>query len=170
MRRWSIRVALALVVGMLLSGIWARLFAGGPVGPMPGGWIRGEASTGPIEDWDALADEQYLLVESRAGLLPYSSSCWFMVTGGRIHLMLPALFGDGLARRIDEDPLVRIKVNGRIYEQRAVAVSDDGLVGELMGPILRRIGAIELGGDVRRVPGASRLEGANIEIYILEDL
>jgi hypothetical protein len=39
-----------------------------------------------------------------------------------------------------------------------------------MGFSLRRIGAIELDGPVKRVPGASRLEGANIAIFVLENV
>lgn len=169
MKRIVIRVILVVLIASVAFGVWARLFAGGPVGPIPGGWIRGEIVDGPVDDWTFAKESQYLLVESRARMLPYSSQCWFMVKGGRIFLMLPALFGDSLERRIEEDPRIRIGIDGRVYNQRAVAMSSDGLVGELMGPILRRIGSIELEGDVRRVPGASKLEGANIAIYVLEN-
>ena len=43
------------------------------------------------------------------------------------------------------------------------------LVGELMAPILRRIMSVELEGSVRLAPNASKLAGASMAIYILEN-
>jgi hypothetical protein len=55
---------------------------------------------------------------------------------------------------------------GRVYEQVAVAVTDDRDVSDLMAPVLRRQFAIEIAGDVRRIPGAT---GAALWVYRLED-
>ena len=48
------RLAIALLALALLLGggfLWARLFAGRNVGPIPGGWLHGEVATELPSDW-----------------------------------------------------------------------------------------------------------------------
>jgi hypothetical protein len=161
----------ALVVGVLAlllaaAFAWARLLRAGPTGPIPGGALRGAPAASLPSDWSFANREPYLLVESRAFLLPWSSRVWFLSHRGRLHLLLPAFFGDDLKRRLDADPRVRIEVDGIDYEQVAVAVSDDGDLAALLGPVLRRQFAIEVGAEVRRIAGAAQAE---MWVYRLED-
>lgn len=140
---------LALLVLLAAGGItWARLFAGGPVGPIPGGHIRGEPAAPPA-DWDFANREDDLLVESGAWTLPYSERVWFMAYEGRLHLLLPSFFGEGLKQRIDDDPRLRVALDGKLYEQVAVAVTNPVRVGALLGPVIRRQFAMEIEGDAR---------------------
>lgn len=165
MRRAALVLAALLVLALGFVA-WARLFHAGPLGPIPGGALSGEPAEELPADWSFANREPYLLVESRALALPWSGRVWFLSHGGRIHLLLPAFFGDDLKRRLDVDPRVRIELAGRAYEQRAEPVTDDAAIGELMAPVIRRQFAIELGGAVRRIPGASR---AALWVYRLGD-
>jgi hypothetical protein len=161
------RVALgiALLVAALAGGFaWARLLAGGPVGPIPGGRLHGEPAPAPA-DWSFANREPYLLVESDAWLVPWSARVWFLAHEGRLYVMLPSFFGDGLKRRLDDDPRLRVEIGGKVYEQVAVPVRDDAALGALLAPGVRRQFAIEIQGAVRRVG-----EGAPLWIYRLEDL
>jgi hypothetical protein len=167
MKKTGVRITGVLVAAVAVFAVWARLFAGGPVAFIPGGWIRGEVIAEPIEDWSFAGGAQYLLVESRARTFPYSKRVWFMVNEGDIYLLLPALFGDGLQQRLEEDPRLRIGIDGKVYLQRAVPLENDALVGELMAPVLRRIMSAELEGKVRRTPAGSKLEGASMAIFAL---
>ena len=163
------RAGRVLLVLVLLAGgffAWARLFHAGPLGPIPGGRLSGESASELPPDWSFANRDPYLLVESRAFTLPWSDRVWFLSHAGRLHLLLPGFFGDDLARRLDADPRVRVEIDGKVYEQAAVPVSDDALIGALMAPVLRRQFAIEIGGDVRRIPGATR---AALWVYRLED-
>ena len=117
-------------------------------------------------DWSFANREPYLLIESRAFALPWSGRVWFLAHGGRLHVLLPGFFGDDLPRRLDADPRVRVELDGKVYEQVAVAVTGDADIGALMAPVLRRQFAIEIAGDVRRVPGATQ---AALWVYRLED-
>ena len=157
-----------LVVCLLLGGlfVWARLFAGRNVGPIPGGWLRGEVVTELPVDWSFANREPYLLVESDAWTLPYSASVWFLAHQGRLHLLLPGFFGDGLKRRLDDDPRIRVSLGGKLYDQVAVPVTDSRDLGTLLAPVIYRQFAIEISGDVRPVSGAS---GAELWTYRLED-
>lgn len=169
MRRWVLRGVLLLVGVGICFGFWARLLAGGPVSFIPGGWIRGEPVAEPVDDWSFAAGDHYLLVESRARFLPYSQRVWFMVLEGRLYLLLPSLFGDGLQQRLEEDPRLRVGIEGRVYTQRAVAVEGDAQAAQLLAPMLRRTMSVEIEGPLRRLPGASSLEGAGMAIYELRN-
>jgi hypothetical protein len=164
------RRALVLLLGLvLLAGgflAWARLLHAGPLGPIPGGALAGEPSSELPADWTFANRDPYLLIESDAFALPWSDRVWFLAYEGRLHLLLPGFFGDDLARRIAVDPRVRVEVDGKVYEQVAVAVTSDEAIGSLMAPVLRRQFAIEIGGEVRRVPGAIR---AALAVYRLDD-
>ncbi len=165
---WGLGALVLVVAGVL---VWARLFAGGP-GPVPfipGGALRGEVVKEPASDWSFASKHHNVDVESRARLLPYSARPWFMVHQGRIHLLLPSLFGDGLKIRIDEDPNVRVRIDGKVYEQRAVPVTDDAALDALLAPVIRRQFAIEISGKVRRVPQGENPSGTEMWIYRLED-
>ncbi len=157
-----------LTVALLLGGgfTWARLFAGGNVGPIPGGWLRGEVATELPTDWSFANREPYLQVESDAWTLPYSASVWFLAHQGRLHLLLPGFFGDELKRRIDDDPRIRVSVGGKLYDQVAMRVADSRDLGTLLTPVIRRQFAIEISGDVRPVAGAS---AAELWVYRLDD-
>lgn len=166
---WALAALLLLLVGTALG---VRLFAGGPVGFVPGGWLRGELVSEPVSDWSFARDEQYADVESRAGLLPYSRSAWFMVHGGDFYLLLPSLFGDGLHSRIERDPRVRVRLKGRVYPQVAVPFDAEEDLAELLAPGLRRTMAVEISGRVRQVAperGAVRGLDARVWIYRLEN-
>ncbi|MDX1650183.1 MAG: hypothetical protein R3263_10050 [Myxococcota bacterium] len=160
---------LALGLGLALAGVavWARLLAGGPVLPgVPGGGLRGEVARALPDDWSFANREDYLLVESRAWTLPWSDRVWFLAHEGRLHLLLPDFFGDGLQRRLADDPRVRVALDGVLYEQVAVPVEDDADLGPLVAPILRRQFAIEVEGPVRTVRGPLDVDMA---VFRLED-
>jgi hypothetical protein len=141
---------------------WARLFAGGPVGPIPGGRLRGEAAA-PPPDWSFANREDHLLVESGAWTLPYSTRVWFLAHEGRLHLLLPSFFGAGLKRRLDDDPRLRVALGGRLYDQVAVPVTDPRRIGELLRPVVRRQFAIEIDGEARPVGQAAELWAYRLE-------
>lgn len=153
---------------LLLGGgfVWARLFAGHNIGPIPGGWLRGEVATELPTDWSFANQQPYLQVESDAWTLPYSANVWFLAHQGRLHLLLPGFFGDDLKRRLDDDSRIRIAIDGKLYDQVAVRVNESRDLGTLLAPVIRRQFAIEISGDVRPVSGAS---AAELWVYRLDD-
>jgi len=157
-------IALAVLLGGAV--VWARLFAGGNVGPIPGGWLRGQLASERPGDWSFANREPYLQVESDARTLPYSASVWFVAYRGRLHLLLPAFFGDALKRRLDDDPRLRVALSGKLYDLVAVPITDASDLAALLTPVIRRQFAIEIAGPVTPVPGA---RGAGLWVYRLDD-
>ena len=163
---WGIAGLLGVAVA---AGVWVRFLAGGPVGPFPGGALSGRAAESLPDDWSFANQEDYVTVESRAGRLPYSSGVWFMAYAGRVHLLLPSFFGDGLKRRLDLDPRVRLRVGEVLYEQRAVAVDDPEILAAMVAPFLLRQMAVEIGGEVRAAPRPPGDVPVEFWIYRLDD-
>lgn len=159
-RRGLVGGVIALVALGAGAFVWARFLAGGPVGPIPGGALRGELATEPVSDWSFAASHDYLSLEHRGGTLPWSTRVWFMVHEGRIHLILPSLFGRGLHDRLLADPHVRIRLDGRLYDQVAVRVDEDdaAVFAAVVPPLVRRQFSIEVDGALRPIPGRGPVE------------
>ena len=164
MRRLLLLALSTLVLAMGAGFVYARLFAGGPVGMIPGGHLRGTPARELPRDWSFANRAPYLLVESDAWTLPYSASVWFLAHDGRLHLLLPSFFGDDLKRRLGDDPRVRVEIDGKLYDQVARPVTEDAAIGALTAPFLRREFSIEIEGTVRRVSQA-----AELWVYRLDD-
>ncbi|HET6304466.1 MAG TPA: hypothetical protein VFG80_06760 [Myxococcota bacterium] len=161
-RAWVAALVLLLVAG----AVYARLLAGGPLGPVPGGWLRGEVVAQPVSDWSFARLARPLRVESRARLLPHSTDPWFIVHEGRLHLLLTGLLHGGLLERLDEDPRIRVEVDGKIYEQVAVRVEDPAEISRLVRPGLRKLFAIETVGEIRRTSAAG---AGNLAVFRVEN-
>jgi hypothetical protein len=161
-------IAALLLVTAAAGVVWLRLLAGGPVGPFPGGALAGETARLP-EDWSFANQWQYVQVESRAGVLPYSTGTWFMAFDGRIHILLNTFFGQGLKERIDRDPRVRVRLDGKLYDQVARPVDDPEVRAALLAPLIRRLFAIEIGGAVREAPRPEGDVPVEMWVYRLED-
>ena len=165
MRRFGAVLLVLALVG-LGTFTYLRLFTGDPEWVIGGGALRGELVNEPILDWSFVPKQLHNLdVESRASWPPYSTSPWFMVHEGTIYVLLPSLFGDGLLKRIERDPDLSVRIEGRIYPVRAFLVQDETHLAILLAPFLRRQMAVEIGGPTRRV--SSGLD-ATVAIYRLE--
>ena len=169
-RRWA-RLRIALLAVLILGigfFIWARLLAGGPVSLIPGGVLSGEVIAQPVQDWDFARSHQYLDIESRARLLPYSRGTWFMVHEAQLFVLLPRLFGTGLEERISEDPNVRLRIDGKVYAGRVHEAGDGTQIAALLGPLLRRVMSVEVSGDARPVASERALPHGGIGVYRFE--
>ena len=161
--------ALASITILFLAGagfLWARFFAGGPVGPIPGGALRGSPVVDPVVDWGFASSHHNVDVEHRGGALPWSRSVWFMVYEGRIHLILPSLFGRGLQDRLLEEPQLRIRLDGNLYDQAAVPVDTVAAFSAMLPPLISRLFAIEVDGELRPIRDRGPVE---TWIWRLED-
>jgi hypothetical protein len=83
-----------------------------------------------------------------------------------LHLLLTPLLHGGLLERLEEDPRIRVAVDGTLHEQVAVRVEDPAEISRLVRPGLRKLFAIETSGEIRRVDASG---AAHLAVYRVED-
>ena len=109
---------LALLIALTLSSVPA---CNGPFLLMSGGGLEGEVTASPA-DWSFAGDSGLVELESRKGD-PYSVNLAFTVLDGRLYINA----GDtetAWVKNIAENPLVRLRMDGVLYDLRAERVTD----------------------------------------------
>jgi hypothetical protein len=116
----GIAIVCLLVIGgaVILGARWIY----GPLGPFPGPALAGNVVEEPVEDWSFIDAVEVIQVETRPDA-PYSVSTWVTRVDDGIYVFA----GDDESpwvQNLIQDPVVRIRIEGRIHELRAVGVAD----------------------------------------------
>jgi hypothetical protein len=133
--RWAARGA-ALLLGLAALALVALFGGAGPLAFVPGGHLWGELRE-PAADWsftDAIAEIQ---VQTHVGPLPWSVTTWVMSDQGRLYL--GASECDRVwTHRVMDDPEIRLRIDGVVYEMQAHATRDPALAARLAPVILSK--------------------------------
>lgn len=106
----------ALVLGVALA-----YGCGGPLGPFPGGMLEGTAT--PVDPtWSELGDSGICEIET-SPKDPYSVTVACTVLDGQMYVNAGGS-EKRWAKNIIDDPNVRVRINGKIYELRGIRVRD----------------------------------------------
>jgi len=117
------RLAAALAVALLV--------ACAPHDRRPGLWLSGEVASGPVGDWSFTDSVQEIFVETRTWYgIPHSVTTVVAAEGEALYV--PSLYFDEgefpdarfWNRNAVRDPRVRLQIDGRLYERKAVVVDD----------------------------------------------
>ena len=124
----------ALIVVVLLLVGFARVFGFDPGPWRPGLWVRGEVVTTPVTDWTFAKNlPGPTVIQTRDWLIPGLA---FSITSARFihngHLYLGSGYATGIQmpagrhwnKNILADPVVRIRIDGKLYDRSLVYVSD----------------------------------------------
>ncbi len=155
-------VALALVPALLMALALASVGCGGPLGPFAGGRLRGELGPPLVADWSFASAERTLALEA-CPADPHSVQVWFAAIGSRLYVPSSMIAGakDPSERRwvrcLEEDPRVRIRVGGLIFERRAVRIEDPAEYEAARDALEARHGLDPLGRDADRAIWIYRL-------------
>jgi hypothetical protein len=130
--KWLGAAVGAIVLTVLFLDTFGGYLFDGPLGPIPGGALSGPVNSTENPDWSKL--EKELELEIRPSR-PWSLHIWGVVVDGELYS--PSAYG---ARRrwpkvVLEDPRVRLRTNGQIYERNLERVTDPELkkrVGEAL--------------------------------------
>ena len=121
---------LLLVLAVVLAGCE-------PWGPLPGGRLDGPVASAPPADWAVADREEIVQVETRPGD-PYSVNLWG--AGIANHFYIAAGEGEETrwARHLVADPEVRLRVGGTVYELRAVRVTEQSEIDQVLVALQRK--------------------------------
>ena len=105
------------------STLFLLLFAlgCGPIGPIPGGRLSGETLAAVPSDW-SFTDAYDTVQLETGGADPYSVNVWATAVKGDLYIASGSGGESQWARNIEADPMVRLRIDGRVYELRAVRV------------------------------------------------
>jgi hypothetical protein len=124
---WLGGAALALPLAALV--VW---FGGmGPWGPFPGGVLWGETAREQVADWSFVDRVAEVEVQTWLGPLPWTVTTWALRHEGRLYLPSRNCFEKRWVRNLLANPDVRVRIEGRVHELRAVR-DEDAAVGEAL--------------------------------------
>jgi hypothetical protein len=112
------RAPFVLCLVLTLSG------CGGPLGPIAGGRLRGVVATEPVADWAFVRQQKRIQVETRPER-PHSVTTEYLLVDGRLYVASPDPDKKRWPRLALDDPEVRLRVDGVIYEARARRVANE---------------------------------------------
>ena len=114
--RWLVRIPLALVLVVVLAFI--VLFGGaGPIAFVPGGVLWGETLE-PAADWSFTDSIKEIQVQTHVGPLPWSVTTWVLSSEGELFLAAGSC-NRIWTQRVLDDPDIRVRIDGAVYEMRA---------------------------------------------------
>ena len=107
-------LAIALALGFVACN--------GPFGLLPGGALEGESRPAPA-DWSFAGDYGTGQLETRPRE-PYSVNLVFTIVDGRVYVNAGDTETEWV-KNLEEDPRVRLRVDGSLYALRAERVTDE---------------------------------------------
>jgi hypothetical protein len=110
-------------LALLLSSAAPLLLGCGPLGPFPGGPLRGEVVVEPVSDWSFSDEHMLIQVETRPSF-PHSITTICFTHRGKLYVPAADAAGKRWPFYVLQDPHVRVKIGDKIYPGRAVRVTD----------------------------------------------
>jgi hypothetical protein len=135
-------------LGVAIAAAGAAWLAGflGPLGPIGGGRLRGEVAASTPADWSFADRVGEVQVETQWGLLPWSVTTWCLTHAGRLYLPSRNCLAKRWVQNVLANPEVRVRLEGRIYELRAVRDEDPEVGRALLEQMLVKYLGIEAEG------------------------
>jgi hypothetical protein len=133
--KWIGIIVVSLVACVAFMDTFGGYLFDGPIGPIPGGELQGPVTAEANPDWSAV--EEVIELEIRPSK-PWSLSTWNALIDGELYI--PSAKGE--KRRwpkvMLEDPRVRLRTGGKIYERKLERVTDKDLIVKIRTRLAER--------------------------------
>lgn len=116
---------------------------GGPLGPMSGGRLGGELQPVPASGWAFAETVETIQLETRPDD-PYSVNVWCGVVDGELFVPTSLILGAdepterAWVQNVLADANVRLRIDGTVYEAKAVRITDSNQVDEVRNVLLEK--------------------------------
>jgi hypothetical protein len=91
----------------------------------PGFGLSGEVHQQAIEDWSFTEDSGEIFIETVTSYwIPHSVTAWCVTVGDDLYVSADYADRKSWVANVARNPNVRLKIKGRVYEQKLVPVTD----------------------------------------------
>jgi hypothetical protein len=102
---------------------------GGPLGPIAGGHLRGNAHTGAVKDWSFAKDVHTVQLETNPKS-PHSVNTWIGVVDGHAYIPTSLILGSDVpterkwVANVVANPAIRLRIEGVVFDLDVVKVEN----------------------------------------------
>jgi hypothetical protein len=129
--RWLTFGVLAVVVIAMGVAVLAR-FSGGPIGPFPGGRLSGTPASGAVGDWTPVLSGVPRIEIEVNPVRPRSVTTSYLVHDGKLYVPSMMAAHKSWPQAAIADDRVVVRVAGKLYERRAVRVTEPAEIRALV--------------------------------------
>ncbi len=110
-----------------------------PSDERPGLGLPGEVHQQAVEDWSFTEDSGEIFIETvTSHWIPHSVTAWCVTVGNDLYVSADYADKKSWVTNVARDPNVRLKIKGRIYEQKLVPVADPTTIASIDSGFVRK--------------------------------
>ncbi len=96
-----------------------------PSDERPGLGLSGEVHQEAVDDWSFTSDAYEIFIETVTSYwIPHSVTAWCVTVGNELYVAADDADKKSWVANVARDPNVRLKIEGKVYEQKLVPVTD----------------------------------------------
>jgi hypothetical protein len=119
-----------------------------PSDERPGLRLPGEVHQGAVEDWSFSEDSGEIFVETVTSYwIPHSVTAWCVTVGNGLYISADYPDRKSWVANVARNPNVRLKIKGKVYEQKLVLVTDATTIASIDSGFVRKYEYEEEEGD-----------------------
>jgi hypothetical protein len=130
------------IVAFMTCTMAIALIAGCSIDPSderPGLGLSGEVHPQAVEDWSFTEDSGEIFIETATSYwLPHSVTVWCVTVGNDLYISADDADEKSWVANLERNPNVRLKIKGKVYEQKLVPVADATTIDAIDSGFVRK--------------------------------
>ena len=129
----GIGITVAVLIAVAVALAYATRYSDGPIGPLPGGKLHGERVTDPDVAWAEVTGGVSHIELEVSPNRPRSITTSYMIHDGKLYVPSMLAARKQWPQEAVADDRVVLRIGGKLYERRAVRVTDRHELRALIG-------------------------------------
>ena len=110
-----------------------------PSDQRPGLGLSGEVNQQAVEDWSFTSDVDEIFIETVTSYwIPHSVTAWCVIVEDELYVAADDADEKSWVANVARDPNVRLKIEGKVYEQKLVPVTDAATIASIDSGFARK--------------------------------